>query len=148
MKNIDVGQTVQIAANVGVIVGIVFLGLELEQNNQLLRNEARHSLTNNAATAQARRAENPELMHVRVKAINRQELTQEEELRLAADSLSIFANWAWEFEQYQQGLLSSMPVAGYRNLVRQYPYLADQFRAVRTNWGEDFAKFMEDEILE
>ena len=148
MKKIDVGQTIQIIANFGVIVGIVFLGLELNQNNRLLRNEARHSLAINAATAHARRAENPELMRIRVKATNNEELTQEEKLRLSADSLSLFANWAWEFDQYQQGLLSSMPVAGYRAMVRQYPYLADQFRAVSANWGGDFAKFMEDEVLE
>lgn len=36
MKKIDVGQTVQILTNVGVIVGIVLLGIELRQNNAAL----------------------------------------------------------------------------------------------------------------
>lgn len=36
MKQIDIGQTISILASIGVIAGIVFLGLELNQNNRLL----------------------------------------------------------------------------------------------------------------
>ena len=36
MKKIDLGQTINILANVGVIAGIVFLAFELQQNNELL----------------------------------------------------------------------------------------------------------------
>ena len=41
MKKIDVGQLVGILANLGVIAGIVFLAIELRQNNELLEAEAR-----------------------------------------------------------------------------------------------------------
>ena len=41
MKKIDLGQTITILANVGVIVGIVFLAIELRQNNELLGQQAR-----------------------------------------------------------------------------------------------------------
>ena len=36
MKKIDLGQTITILANIGVIAGIVFLAFELGQNNDLL----------------------------------------------------------------------------------------------------------------
>ena len=36
MKKIDLGQTITILANVGVIVGIVFLVVEIRQNTQQL----------------------------------------------------------------------------------------------------------------
>ena len=36
MKKPDLGQTITIFANLGVIAGIVFLGIELQQNNELL----------------------------------------------------------------------------------------------------------------
>ena len=32
-KKIDLGQIITICANIGVIAGIVFLGIELQQNN-------------------------------------------------------------------------------------------------------------------
>ena len=44
MKQIDLGQTITILANLGVIAGIVLLAIELNQNNALLRNEARYNL--------------------------------------------------------------------------------------------------------
>ena len=43
MKNIGLGQTINTLANLGVIAGIVFLGLELEQNNTLMESEARRN---------------------------------------------------------------------------------------------------------
>ena len=36
MKKIDLGQAIGILANVGVTAGIVFLGMELRQNNELV----------------------------------------------------------------------------------------------------------------
>ncbi len=40
MKKLDLGQTIGILANLGVIAGIVFLGYKLRQNNLLLRFES------------------------------------------------------------------------------------------------------------
>ena len=40
LKKLDLGQSIGILANVGVIAGIVFLGLELRQHNELMEAEA------------------------------------------------------------------------------------------------------------
>jgi hypothetical protein len=37
MKRIDIGQTITILANVGVLAGIALLAVELRQNTKLLR---------------------------------------------------------------------------------------------------------------
>ena len=44
MKKLDLGQTITILANIGVIAGIVFLGLEIRQNNELMAAEARYKV--------------------------------------------------------------------------------------------------------
>ena len=44
MKKIDLGQAISILANVGVIAGLVFLGAQLRQNNDLLGIELRSAL--------------------------------------------------------------------------------------------------------
>jgi hypothetical protein len=36
VKKIGLGQTISVLANIGVIAGIVFLGIELQQNNDCL----------------------------------------------------------------------------------------------------------------
>lgn len=41
MQKIDVGQLAQLLGNIGVIVGVVFLALEINQNSTLLEAEAR-----------------------------------------------------------------------------------------------------------
>jgi hypothetical protein len=45
MKKIDLGQTISIVANIGVVAGIVFLGIEIRQNTQALEAEAYRELT-------------------------------------------------------------------------------------------------------
>ena len=40
MKKLDLGQTLTILANVGVVAGIVFLAFELRQNNEFLQLQA------------------------------------------------------------------------------------------------------------
>jgi len=40
MKKIDLGQTVAVLANVGVIAGIIFLAIEVQQNTRQLRNQS------------------------------------------------------------------------------------------------------------
>jgi hypothetical protein len=46
MKKIDLGQVITILANIGVIAGIVFLGIEISQNTRSLQAEAYRELTN------------------------------------------------------------------------------------------------------
>jgi hypothetical protein len=40
LKKLDFGQTITILANLGVIAGIVFLGIEISQNNAWLEAES------------------------------------------------------------------------------------------------------------
>lgn len=41
MRKLDMARTITTLANLGVIAGIVVLAVELNQNNQLLKMEAR-----------------------------------------------------------------------------------------------------------
>ena len=44
MKKFDLGQTITILANVGVIITLLFVGIEVSQNTRVARGEARQSL--------------------------------------------------------------------------------------------------------
>ena len=41
---LEIGQVLTLGANVGVIAGIIFLAMEVRQNNRLLAAQARYSL--------------------------------------------------------------------------------------------------------
>ena len=68
MKKIDLGQTITILANVGVIAGIVFLGIELQQNNELLVVQAEMAMSDvRANTILADVVQEPELIELMLK---------------------------------------------------------------------------------
>ena len=45
MKKIDLGQTLGIVANVGVIAGILLLAYELNQNRQMMQAQTRNAIS-------------------------------------------------------------------------------------------------------
>ena len=50
MKNIDLAQTVTILANVGVVIGLVFLTLEIRQNTAQMRTQGAYSIYQSVET--------------------------------------------------------------------------------------------------
>ena len=59
MKKIDIGQTLGIIANIGVVVGIVFLAFEISQNTRSLEVSAYQNLTSQITSINALSVENP-----------------------------------------------------------------------------------------
>ncbi len=49
MKKIDLGQTIQIVANVGLIARIVYLAIEISQNTEMLAAQGRANLVDRRA---------------------------------------------------------------------------------------------------
>jgi len=82
MKKIGFGQKISILANVGVIAGIVFLAIEVRQNQETLEEQntlamlsARDAAFDTYSAARTRMLENPELYEVWEKGRNGELLT-------------------------------------------------------------------------
>ena len=82
MKKIDVGQTATILANVGVIAGIVFLGLELHQNNELMEAEARRARALSAEESYRIVVENADIAELLAKDAADEDLSSVDQIRL------------------------------------------------------------------
>lgn len=67
MKKLDIGQTVQILANIGVLAGIGMLALELRQNNELIGVEMRANSNARIAGTAEIVLENPYLLELLAK---------------------------------------------------------------------------------
>lgn len=50
MQKIDLGQTIGIVANLGVLIGLVFVGFEIRQGTQEIRSEGARSITESVNT--------------------------------------------------------------------------------------------------
>jgi hypothetical protein len=91
MKKIDFGQAIQILSNIGVIVGIVFVGMQLRQNqasldqaNRLDRIETMEVSIENFGRARSWIAQDSELADIWRKANDGENLTQLEVVRFGA----------------------------------------------------------------
>ena len=78
MKKIDLGQAISIFANLGVIAGIVFLGIELQQNRQSLQAQTRSSISDTIVNLTYQQATNPKLLAIIAKLNLGQPVTEVE----------------------------------------------------------------------
>jgi len=103
MKKIDPGQTITILANIGVIVGIVFLALELGQNQDLMRAQTRNELSRTVLdlTQFSSREDVRQATH---KANQGERLTWEEEQLVHSWATNTLRFWENMHYQYRQDL--------------------------------------------
>ena len=112
MKKLDLGQTITVLANVGVIAGIVFLAVELRQNTRIGQAQSRAQIASDATDYMQRRAENPQLEEIMIRANDGEELSRLEQQQLFFLLRSIFRRWENTHYQYRQGLYSEEEFAG------------------------------------
>ena len=148
MKKIDLGQTIGILANVGVIAGIVFLGFELQQNNRFLAAQARSDMRANRASYNELLMV-PEITSVIVKATNNEVLSAEESFRLERLRRSMFVSWEAEYREFREGMYdrSDLPVEGYREAFTYMPGLLDAWNGNKHVRDPDFVQFMEENVV-
>ena len=97
MKNIEPGQLAGLIANLGVILGLLFLAYELNQNNELMEAEARLNRTILAIDAWRATAENPGLTELREKEKRGETLSSAETRQIDAAVMAIFVTIEWAF---------------------------------------------------
>jgi hypothetical protein len=83
--NIDsVNKWLTLVANFGVIVGIIFLAVEVNQNNQLMEAEARSLRNSSTADSYLLVAKNSDIASILLKDLKNEVLTELENFRIQA----------------------------------------------------------------
>jgi len=116
LKKLDIGQTITILANVGVVAGILFLAYEIQQNNKFLAAQARSVLAANRISANDMLLL-PENLSVQFKASSGLELSEEEIYRLTTIANSLLVRWEAEYKEFAAGMFAreDLLVEGYRS---------------------------------
>ena len=109
-----VNDWLTLIANVAVVGGIVFLAVEISQNNELLRSESRQALVANDLLSLTQGVENADIY---VKLVSNEELSAEEQLRLSFIFTLDMRNREFEYFQYVNGLLDEETWLTYRNVI-------------------------------
>ena len=146
MKKIDLGQTVTILANLGVIAGILFLAVEIGQNNELMAEEAERARAESIRESMVLIADNGELAAIMLKELEGEELSDLETLRLSQYWMRGVIGYQMSFQQLPREDLAAMA-----NLFRRQFETKPSFRA---GWAEyrdalepDFVQWMEESVV-
>lgn len=107
MKKIDVGQTISILANVGVVFGLILLAIEIEQSNDQAAASAYQARIDQIDLAQQQFALSSDLpqIYVKLEASGLNSLNAEELLRVRSWELARSQRMAGQHYQFQQGYL-------------------------------------------
>lgn len=147
MNSSKVNEWLTLIANVAVVGGIIFLAIEIRQNNELLRSESRQALVTNDVASLAANFQNADVF---AKLVSESEMSAEDQLRLSFMFALDLRNREFEYFQYINGLLDEQTWLAYRHVI-----LINHSTGIgRTWWDEigrgivdpDFAKLI-DELL-
>ena len=138
----------EIIASIAVIASLVYVARQLSQGNELLRTEARLGLMRNRVDVLTAWAADEELMQLRLKAHKDEPLALDERWRLESDFASVLATFEWEHEQFLCGRVAYLPINGYRGVFNRWPYMKSMWPIYRDRFSPEFARFMEEELLD
>ena len=114
MDRSQINDWLALIANLAVVGGIVFLAIEIRQNNELLRSESRQTLVANDVTSLSANIGNADVF---AKMASGQDLTMEEQLRLSFMFMLDLRNREFEYFQYINGLLDEETWLAYRYVI-------------------------------
>lgn len=118
MKKIDLGQTISILADIGVIAGIVFLAYELRQNTLATEIASAQNVITNIGDRNAVIIESDEFANILLRAESGGQLTPSESLRLNLLFSDAYRGWQSIFLQHERGALDYSIASG-RNPFRR-----------------------------
>lgn len=145
MKKIDLGQAITISANVGVIIGIFFLVIEVRQNNLLMLSQTRSQISQSISNLLISQAQSPYLEDLmapervaRASSIGA--------LRFNRIELGIFRIWENIYYQRERGLYEDSEFQSEREIWRgdiSIPSIRQIFCDNRDGFSVGFVEEME-----
>jgi hypothetical protein len=148
----DIGQAVSLIANIGVIAGIVFVAVEVRQNNRLLEAQARYSLRQYRSDI-ADSIMTPHVLDATHKYANGESLAPAEKSAALMTALKVIELWEWQHGEYAAGMLrrETLPVDSWRLWFHgkgQSPVPIQEIWELRKNvMNPDFTKFFEENVV-
>ena len=152
MKKVDVGQVIAILANIGVITGIVFLAIEVRQNNLLIESENQFRSDESRAEAVEAVFSNPSLAVAIAKEKANQPLTAVEQLQLDAFNLRVLMGIQRNFFEWRRGMMPMPNAAGlrerfYEGGIEAVP-LVDFWDANKNELRPEFIEWVEETVFD
>ena len=113
--NLDrVSQGVQLAANVGVILSIMFLAYQIGEQRELMKAQTRTAISSEIVGLLVSEATDEALLSAERRSNDGEELSPDDQFRLDRISRAYFRYWENAHYQYRSGLYDETEFAGAR----------------------------------
>jgi len=133
-----VNRWVTLAANIGVVAGIFFLGTEMRQGNLATRIAARDSASQGHIDFMGDLLDSSILAVASQKSLTNQELTDLESLQLTQWHARRWRHYERVYYLYQYGVISEQEWIGFENGITRALNGSSKFWEIsRRNWQED-----------
>ena len=137
-----------LAANLGVVAGIIFLAFEIRQNNELLTAQARAVGEENRMREEMTILNNPELRAVMVKKFDGLATTPEEDLLFRVFQSTVLNGWQATWLEYRAGLINVADYASrWKNIFWGMEY-EERWNDTKHRYRADFVEWMDEHIAE
>ena len=140
--NLDsLNKWLMFAANLGVIAGIVFLGIEINQNRELTKAQIRQELSQGAIDTILREASDLTMASISLKGINDEEMTPEERFIYERMISAWFRYIETVHYQYRQGLYDTSEFDQQINVWKgrfEIPSVVEQWCFRNQNYSVEF----------
>lgn len=147
MKLDDLNRWLALVANVGVVTGIVFLAVELRQNNDLLEAQARADRRDIDRAAARRDLDYPDLRRAKLKARKGMPLDDEDRYLLELAARASLRDWSYIFLEVQEGTLpaSALHAEGWRETFERDPTMQEIWSDAY--WTPEFRQWLEENVV-
>ena len=135
-------QIMGVFANVGVLLGIIFLAIELQQNNALMETRARAEFADRATSTMSLVAANPQLAEIMARPLA--ELSAGEQLQRRHFFLRFMKNL--EFLFLESNDISELPIVGWRAGFQDSDNL-QLWELEKQSFKQRFIEFVETELI-
>lgn len=148
-----VSDIIGIIADIGVIAGIIFLALELRQNNSLLAAQVRYSLrqyrSDIADTIMA-----PHILEATHKYASGENVSPSDRSAALMTALKVIELWEWQYGEYVAGTLGrgKLPLYSWRIWYQgegESPVPVQEiWKSRRDVLNPEFVRFFEENVIE
>ena len=138
MEPNKVNHWLTLGANIGVLVGIALLVVELEQNREMIRAQTRNDISQQVANRLLAVSSNTQLANVKLGAETGRELTENEEHQYYLFLTATLRDWENIHYQYRHGLFDVNEYDAEKNTWR---LLVNKNKAFDSHWCQNQPRF-------
>lgn len=131
-------------ANVGVLVGIMLVAVELNQSSQMMRSQTRNEISQATLDLLNYTATNRELSDAIVRADRGEELSATEWFMVGSRNEAVLRHWENIHYQFRQGLYDQSEfdasLATFSTILSEQPALMEAWCVTKSSYSVEFAK--------